>query len=360
MDSLKVPVVITAISDPEFEGLVSGSLYSQGWNVVARIMNVEELRDALARNLGEKTLVIFSPDLPGITTEDISVLTNSEVTFFGFTDQSGLDGGFKNIFTRPKTPDELLLTILENIRFSGVREPLIHESRKCNAKVVVVGGIGHSTGATNIAINLAQECALLGNKVLLIEANFQAPAISFLLDLRKVSEEPLWREISANFSVMELTQENLTGFESRIVNAGDEFDLIIFDIGSVSYLSHELSDRRWISAVKIWTTRCADVFIYTVGNTPMALKRFDEFSQKPSNFSSSAKVHLVLSGSSNKRESIKVIDKQVHKGGSLNWTLPWDPRSCLAAIAERSTLANVGERSSLRKEIQKLALSLIG
>lgn len=355
MDSIDFPLVITAISDPEFEGLTSGALYNHGWNVVARVMDVIELRLALTQHLGEKVLVVFSPDLKGLTSQEIDSLATSEISFFGFSDQSGSDREFKNIFTRPKDPDEIILLILENIRFSGARAPLIHSASKCKSKVVAIGGVGHSTGNTTIAINLAQELAIAGRRVLLVDANFQAPSISFLLDLRKVSEESLWRDVSENFSVMELTQENLIGFESRVISAGDHFDLVLFDLGSVAFLNQELSDRRWISSIKIWATRCADEFIFTIGNSAIAHKRFEDFSQKISSHSLAAKSHVVITDAVTKRSANQSTIRDFRIRNSMNWSLPWDAKSCLAATAERATLAQAVERSVLRKELQKLA-----
>lgn len=359
MDTLNLPSVITAISDPEFESLVSGALYQQGWDVVARVMDISELRTALLQGSDRKILVIYSPDLDGITINEINSLTTSEISFFGFTDQTGDDRDFKNIFARPKAPDELILLILENIRFTGARTPLIHGAKKCRSKVIAIGGVGHTTGNTTIAINVAQEIALIGRRVLLVEANFQAPSISFYLDLRKVSQEILWREVSEKFSVMELTQENISGFDSRVISAGDEFDVVVIDLGSLAFLTEELSDRRWVSAVKIWATRCADEFIFTIGNTPIDLKRFEDFSKKLSGLSVGAKTHLVLTEATNKRSSHHLLARDIKVRNSTSWSLPWDSRTCLAAISERSTLAQTGDRSALRKEIQKLAQSLV-
>jgi len=43
MDSFSPPAVITAIADPEFESMVSGALFSQGWNVVARPLDLRQV-----------------------------------------------------------------------------------------------------------------------------------------------------------------------------------------------------------------------------------------------------------------------------------------------------------------------------
>jgi hypothetical protein len=358
MDPLEVPTVITAISDPEFEGLVSRALFSQGWNVIARVMDFPELQRAVSANSGKKLLLIFSTDLPGSNAAEIEKLAAPGISLFGFADQSGNDRGFSNIFTRPTSPENLTLVILENIRSSGFRTPLIHVAAKLKAKVLAVGGIGHATANTTIAINLAQESALLDIKTLLIEANFQAPAISSLLDQRRLSSEPNWREFSENLSIMELTQETTTEFEQRITAAGELFDQIVIDLGSIAFLSSELSDRRWSSAVKIWAVRRADHFVLTTNSTFLAQKRCDEFMQSFTKISTSAEIHLVNTLSSNKRGPELNSSRKLSLRSAVLWNLPWDLRSCQLAIEERTTLQQAAERGALRKEIAKMAQAI--
>jgi hypothetical protein len=229
---------------------------------------------------------------------------------------------------------------------------------KCRAKIVAVGGIGHATANTTVAINLAQELAQLKVKTLLIEANFQAPAISVLLDLRKLSSEPKWRHMSEDLAVMELTQETLTDLEEKIVLAGESFDRIVIDLGSVAYLARELSDRRWGSLVKIWASRNADSFIFTTNSSFLGKKRYEEFEQSFSKISLQSEVHLVDTLLSSKRDrEVGSIRKDAFGSATL-WSLPWDPRSCQQAIADRATLVQSAERGALRKEIAKMAQAI--
>ena len=358
MDYLEVPTVITAIADPEFEGQVSRALFSQGWNVVARVMDFSELQRALSVNSGKKLLLLFSTDLPGSSSAEIEKLASPSTSLFGFADHSGNDRGFSNVFARPTSPENLTLAILENVRSSGFRAPMIHANAKCGAKVVAVGGIGHGTANTTIAINLAQESALLGVKTLLIEASFQAPAISSLLDQRKLSSEARWRDFSENLSIMELTQETTADFEERVMAAGEKFELIIIDLGSVAFLARELSDRRWSSAVKIWAARNANQLFFTTNSTFLAQKRCDEFVQSLTNISISAEIHLVNTNSSNKRDQEINASKRAPLRSAVQWNLPWDPRSCQLAVEERTTLVQVAERGALRKEISKIAQAI--
>ena len=74
MDSFSPPAVITAIADPEFESMVSGALFSQGWNVVARPLDLSALDVAILGCLDSKVLIIYSVDFPGLTSEKLGLM----------------------------------------------------------------------------------------------------------------------------------------------------------------------------------------------------------------------------------------------------------------------------------------------
>jgi Flp pilus assembly CpaE family ATPase len=358
MDSFEPPLVITAISDPEFEGLVSSALFTQGWSVVARALDFSELQRALANNSGSKLLVIFSTDLPGATAKDLNEINKVNTLVFGFSDETGSDRGFANISSRPRSPEELLLVILENIRATSSRAPLIHAPLNISAQVIAVGGVRHSTGATTFAINLAQEFALSGSRTLLIDGNFQAPALATLLDLRHLATEPKWREVASFFSVLELTQDKLGNFDDLIKEAGECFEKIVLDLGSVTHLASEISDRRWSAKMKIWASRNADDFCLASNSELLSQKALKEFSQSAGKLSLLPKLNLIKIQSAFKQSlTSNKVDFGLPKF-QYSWSLPWDPRSCQLAITERTTLSQVAERGALRKEIYAIAHAL--
>lgn len=359
MDEYEIPIVITAISDPEFEGLVSSALYSQGWSVVARNLDFSELQKSLESHNGRKLLVIYSTDLPGLNQIALAEITGEQVAIFGFSDGSGNNRGFSNISPRPKSPEELLLLILENARTPTGRAPLIHTPVKFSSKINVVGGVRHSTGTTTFSVNLAQEFALLDSRTLVIDANFQAPALASLLDLRHLSSETKWREVSQNLFAIEVTQKNIENFDLLIREAGEYFDQIVIDLGSVSHLVKDLTDRRWISRLKIWASRNADHFLVTSTSELLSQKSLEEFMQSASNLGFGSKLHLIKWQQSIKGQPHqKSTDKSPSLFGA-NWHLTWDHRACQAATAERTTLAQVSERTSLRKEIFAIAQEFV-
>ena len=69
MSNQELPVVITAISDAQFEGFVSGTLFAQGWSVVFRAIDTEAIERYCSNNVEQaaNSLLIYSPDLTGIT-----------------------------------------------------------------------------------------------------------------------------------------------------------------------------------------------------------------------------------------------------------------------------------------------------
>jgi hypothetical protein len=358
LDAISTPSVITAISDPDFEGLVSSTLFSQGWNVIARALDIHQLRQVLASNELSNILVIFSTDLAGAGKSDFQSLTQESYASFGFADQNGNDFGLMFISQRPTSPEQFLLLIMENLRNAPGRAALLQPSAKCLADVISIGGVRHSTGSTTLAINLAQELSLLGQHVLLVDANFLAPSIANSLDLRNLKSEVFWRSYSAKLSVMELTQEKVGNFSNWITEAGDTFDIVVIDHGSLSHFDRELSDRRWSSQIKIWSARNSEHFLITTNSELLTQIAQQSFSHEFFKLSLPTKVHFVNMGTVQRGKSREKNLRNEDNPGQRSFYLPWDRKACQAALAERSTLAQTLERCSLRKELISLAQEL--
>jgi Flp pilus assembly CpaE family ATPase len=343
MDEISQPVVITAIADADFEAMVSSALFGIGWNIVARPLDFKSLEKEISTHTNSNLLVIYSVDLLGITEEGLQRLSQSKISFFGFADSSGKARGFNMISPRPTSAEELLAYIRGNIRSSILRAPLIRVSSPFKAKVIAVGAAGHSTGATTLAINLAQELALIGKKTLLVDANFSAPAIATLLDLRKLANEDKWRDYSDNLSIAEFTQHTAMNFPIRASDAATYFDFIVLDIGSITNISNELSDRRWTSQVKIWCSTFAHELLISAGSDVLQTRRLSELRIDLDKVKLPAKIKIYIQGPENKS-----------KEDGLDY-LPFDSRSCTMARKERVTLVEVNEKAPLRKAIAALA-----
>jgi len=348
MDEISQPVVITAIADPEFEAMVSSALFSRGWNIIARPLDFDTLEREIDLNKTSNLLLIYSVDLPGLVRQRLENLTNPNVTIFGFADSSGSPRGFSEISPRPNSDDELLAYIRGNIRSPLLRAPLIRSSPSFKAKVIAIGGAGHSTGATTVAMNLAQELALLEKKTLLVDANFSAPAIATLLDLRKLSDEDKWRDLSAFFSVAEITQKSVADFTMWAAEAAAYFDLILIDLGSMTNIANDLTDRRWSSQVKIWTSTFAQELIICAGLDVLQAQRLSQLNSELASAKLSAKTTIYCQGSENRSRQ----DRYQY--------LPIDTRLCSNARKARTTLVEINEKAPLRKAIANLARLITG
>jgi len=354
MDNLANPSVITAIADADFEGLVSSALFSQGWNVVARALDMTALEIEFSKIEINEVILIYSSDLPGLALDRLQKISRVSKAQFGFADGVGSAQGLPDVSPRPNSSSELLSFIRANIRSPRLRTPLIQSHPNFAARIFGIGSAGHATGNTVLALNLAQESALLGKKTLLIDANFQAPAIATLLDLRKVSDEAKWRDVSENLSVSEMTQEKVHTFNSWIGEAASYFEAIYFDLGSLANYASDLTDRRWASQIKIWVSNLAQELVITSTLDLLQRKRLNDLMQDISKISIAPRISLaVLAGADFKRN--ESLDSSITLKMAHTWQIPYDVRACSISIRERTTLACVCPKSSLRKAILAVA-----
>jgi len=357
MDNLATPAVITAIADPDFEGIVSSTLFSQGWSVIARALNMKSLEIEIAKCDVSQVILIYSSDLPGISLARLQEIARSGVTLFGFADAAGSAQGLPDISSRPMSSAELLAYIRGNIRSPSLRTPLLQPMPNLKARIIGVGSASHSTGNTVLALNLAQESSLLGAKTLLIDANFETPAIATLLDLRKVSDENKWRDISENLSVSEITRQKAAGFNTLAIDAAAYFDLIYIDLGTLANLSSDLTDRRWASQVKIWAANLAQNMIITSTTELLQQRRLKDLQQELSKISIAPDISLAMLSASDYRKRDSPILTSTYPMSHI-WQIPFDARACSLAMRERTTLAQVSAKSALRKAFLNIAIQI--
>ncbi len=66
MSNQELPVVITAISDAQFEGFVSGTLFAQGWSVVFRAIDTEAIERYWSNNVEQASSSLGKKDAGNI------------------------------------------------------------------------------------------------------------------------------------------------------------------------------------------------------------------------------------------------------------------------------------------------------
>ena len=359
MDEILIPDVITAIGDAEFEGFVSSTLFSQGWSVTFRALNFQALQEYLARTQIRKTILIYSPDLPGLTYQSLKLLEGSTTRSFGFSSPLAQGTEFPEILDRPQSALELISHMRGNIRAPMLRAPTFSRSQNRRAKVIGVASVTHSAGATTLALNAAFESSLLGKKTLLVDANHLSPSLAILLDERNLAAIDSWRSISLNLFACEATQENIAALMTKIEIALSEFDLIIFDLGSLRGLSNLLSDRRWGSQLIAWCTDYADQILAVTQLETLTLSRIRDFKRDLESTAIKAKVSFVLNSKSNTKRSRSMLEDYSQALGEhyskLILTMPFDARNVEASRIKKSPLEQVNERGSLRRAIARFA-----
>jgi Mrp family chromosome partitioning ATPase len=354
--------IITAISDSNFEGFVSSNLHSQGWDIVARSVDIASLQAFLSHNpeAAKNSILIYAPDLPGFSNDTITVLRTQVRHLIGYGTESEL-AGFPFLSPRPSDPAELVSQIRSVLR-REFREPLISSQKGTNlagAKVIAIGSAGSATGATTLAINLAMESSLLEKRTLLIDGNSFEPTISIALELRNLRADQNPRLISQLLWAYELTETKSTTFVNFMTSAYVNFDLIVIDLGSISNLAIKLTDRRWTSQCLIWSSdNCDEIWINSrpdeVGRFRLArvIKELNKNKIK-------ARLQFVANLEVPRRrndQGAHELAEQIDQLNPINrLTLPRDNRAVAAAATSYSSLSEASPKSMLRKAIFKIA-----
>jgi Mrp family chromosome partitioning ATPase len=361
----QTPVIITAIADSDFESFVAGNLHSQGWDVVARSVDITSLNIFIDQNqqLAKNVVLIYTPDLPGLNDSHLTTIRSQVRQLIGFaTESERLSGVLLAI--RPSDPAELITEVRGLIR-REFREPLISVLKSSplgGAKIISIGSAGTATGATTLAINLAMESSLLEKRTLLIDANTLEPAIAITLELRNLKNDQSPRLISPLLWSYELTENKILHFNEFIKGIMTNFDLIVIDLGSVSNLPDKLTDRRWGSGALIWCCDNSDELWLSSRPDEIGQYRLSKLITDFTKTKIKANLQLIANLESPKRrgdtaalELTAQID-QLNSSGQI--VLPRDSRAVAAALAARCSLSEASPKSSLRKAISKLASDL--
>ena len=110
MSELEMPIVITAIANPEAEGFVAGTLYAQGWNVVFRAIDWASLQSYIQSNaeLSQNALLIFATDLRGTDKKLMDSLNGCVRQVIGFSLPNVSNGDFGDMNPLPKVGTDLI------------------------------------------------------------------------------------------------------------------------------------------------------------------------------------------------------------------------------------------------------------
>lgn len=250
-----------------------------------------------------------------------------------------------------------------------VRAPLLRTVAQLprlsrRATVIAIGSAGSYTGTTLIAMNLAMELSNNQKQTLLIEANFRAPSICALLSMRNVSVDGSWKKIAPNLALYEITQDQTVNIDELMIKAGNEFDYVVVDIGSISGLSNRLTDRRWTSTMTTWCCDLGDELIVVARADYLGSVRLNQVIELLTQTSVRAAISFILNMKSPGKRGVNEQSRFLNAISAIKpvrvRSLAKDSRAVIAAEDERATLIETSERSNLRKSIAEFAKELQG
>lgn len=364
MAEIALPIVVTAISNAELEGFVAGTLFSQGWSVIFRALEIASLNSFIEADLvqSRKVVLVYSPDLPGISPEYIGRLQGKVRQIVGFSPNLETDQDFLGILAIPHDASELLNLVRGFVRAPMLRNKAVESPNQRQARVIAIGSTSGSVGCTSLAINLAMELSVLEQDCLLVDADVRHPSIAPLLSLHKLGAEGTSRTIAPHLSVSEFSRERAPELGDYLEGLFSRSDFAIIDLGLITGISDSLTDRRWTSSMVHWSCeRADDLWIVSKGDL-LGIHRLQALVQDFSRITIRPKLSVILNMNSRGRKGKMMEELFADASAPLRpqslFTLPRDSRAMAQAEDERATLVEVNDRSALRKGIAKIAVGL--
>jgi cellulose biosynthesis protein BcsQ len=354
----KPQIAITAIRDPESEGFIASTLFSQGWSINFRALDCQSLIAFLKDTDSTKWVLLISTDFDGLTDETLQYLRQVTRQIILFQSSTVRSDVYPDAIDVPATSLDLIALMRGTLRSPLMRTSIFRESAR-RAKVIGVAAVSGGTGCTSFAVNLASEIAHQGKKTLLLDADAHAPAISAMLGQRGLQQGSQARQISPGLWAQEFTQADISqGIESlnrHII----EFEYIIIDLGTISDFASNLSGRRWSSEALIWVSNYGDELILISTSDHVGMERLKVLSSalatnaiKPSLSFLQIPRPLEKRANQSSEKFLKVVTP-LRPRRILQ--IPYDARSLSAAESEQLTLLESNEKSLLRKAIARIA-----
>jgi hypothetical protein len=351
--------VITAIKDPEFEAMVAGTLFSHGWSVIFRAIDVDTLQGFLTRSTESKPLLIYSSDVSDLDSKMLAALSPYVDRAIGFlaSPQSEVMDGY---LTRPRDEIELLAMIRSPHRAPMLRS-VDAQQIQSRCKMIALAGVNHGEGVTLTALNIAIELTLTGKKVLLIDAHHRVPAIATILGERHANKDIL-KEVSPMLQIFEITRHNASNAVALMIDASLHVDYILIDLGLITYSEPSLLDKRWESLFSTWVLEAADDLWIFSSPGAVSSRALREITAALPQMTIRGRITFLLT----QRIPGKKGDEQEEKFLSVVSPiqpyalriLPLDLRGVSAAANDRSILIESNSRGILRRSLAAIALEL--
>ena len=319
--------VVTAISDSECEDFVSQLLFSQGWSIIYRAIDMAGLMEFLDARKGElRTVVIFKSDLPNFDEALIESASNSKVKSICI---DKIETNSHQLMTYIR--GQLRLPLIANAGLANSEKLGALESQQVPAErkpcVITITGTVGSPGRSSVALNIANYLAA-NSQVNLYDADLRAPALEYFIGRAGKNNENL--KLTSLIS-----QEKL--IDSKI---GDSSAINIVDLGSLPPLTEVVNDRRWQAGFINRTLEETTTLIYLCKSNGLSLIRLEQFMSQFPVLLRKLPIIYILNQSGSTRED-RALANRFSKmcDGEISFILPMNHRinTNLAEPAKRES-----------------------
>uniref|UniRef100_UPI00404AC5DE hypothetical protein n=1 Tax=Candidatus Planktophila sp. TaxID=2175601 RepID=UPI00404AC5DE len=112
---------ITGIRDPEREGFIASTLFSQGWNITLRALDFDQIDQLCSKEAVDKATVILATDLEGLTPAAIAELKSRGYPVFLFAPIDSAPSSIADVQEFPATALELISLMRGSLRAPMIR-----------------------------------------------------------------------------------------------------------------------------------------------------------------------------------------------------------------------------------------------
>ena len=319
--------VITAISDADCEDFVSQLLFSQGWSIIYRAIDMSGLAEFLtARDGALRTVIIYKSDLPDFDPEAMQSFSNSKVTHICI---DNVETNSHKLMTHVRSQLRLPL-ITKIVEIDSPKNALVESRTNPKPCVITITGTVGAPGRSSIGLNLANYLAV-ESKVSIYDADIRAPALEYFIGRAEKNNENVSLVNIANLA----PQEELIDFK-----IADSSRISIVDLGSLPPLSEVVNDRRWQAGFINRTLEETTTLIYVCKSNGLSLIRLEQFMTQFPVLLRKLPIIYILNQSSNSREDRALANRFAKMcDGEISFVLPINSRinTNLAEPAKRET-----------------------
>jgi len=322
--------VITAISDADCEDFVSQLLFSQGWSIIYRAIDMSGLGEFLTARGGTlRTVIIYKSDLPDFDSKAMHSFSNSKVTHICI---DNVETNSHKLMTHVRS--QLRLPLIANNGSHGniVESNNAKDEGHTNPKpcvITIIGTVG-SPGRSSIGLNLANYLAV-ESKVSIYDADIRAPALEYFIGRAEKNNK--------NVNLVNLANLASQG-ELVDLKIADPSCISIVDCGSLPPLSEVVNDRRWQAGFINRTLEETTTLIYVCKSNGLSLIRLEQFMSQFPVLLRKLPIIYILNQSGNSREDRALANRFAKMcDGEISFILPINSRinTNLAEPAKRET-----------------------